>query len=90
MPIANINGVNLNYETNVQGKAIVILHGYTGSSQDWVNQVSALSPGYMVITPDQRGHGKSAVPSREEDYSMPIFADDVFKLLKTLNIGKPL
>ena len=88
MPVANINGVNLNYEVNGQGKAIVILHGYTSSSQEWANQVSVLSPRYMAVTLDHRGHGKSAAPSREEDYSMPIFADDVFKLLKMLNIDK--
>ena len=86
MPIANINGVNLNYEVTGQGKAIVCVHGYTGSSQDWANQLPILSPKYKVVTPDLRGHGKSAAPSREEAYSMQILADDVFGLLKRLNV----
>jgi len=88
MPIVNINGVDLNYETTGQGEAIVCLHGMTGSTQDWESQVSVLSPNYRVITRDQRGHGKSAAPSGEEQYSIPIFADDVFALLKMLDIKK--
>ena len=88
MPIANINGASLSYEIVGQGETVVFLHGYTGSSQDWANQVSAVSPRYMVIATDQRGHGKSAAPSREEDYSAPIFANNVYGLLKLLNIEK--
>ncbi|MFC1984248.1 alpha/beta fold hydrolase, partial [Chloroflexota bacterium] len=88
MPIVNINGVDLSYETTGQGEAIVCLHGMTGSTQDWESQVSVLSPKYRVITRDQRGHGKSAAPSGEEQYSISIFADDVFALLKMLDIKK--
>ena len=88
MPIVNINGVDLNYEVTGQGEAVVFLHGYTGSTQDWANQVPVLSPKYQVIALDHRGHGKSAAPSREEEYSVPIFADDVLDILKTLDIKK--
>jgi len=88
MPIVNINGVDLNYETAGQGEAIVFLHGMTGSTQDWENQISVLSPKYRVVARDQRGHGKSAAPSGEEQYSIPIFADDVFALLRMLDIKK--
>ncbi len=37
MPVANINRVNLNYKVAGQGEAVVFVHGYTGSSQDWIN-----------------------------------------------------
>jgi len=88
MPIANINGVNLNYEVAGQGEAVVFIHGHTGSTQDWANQKPVLSPRYKVVSLDLRGHGKSAAPSREEEYSIEIFAEDVFGLLKMLNIKK--
>jgi len=88
MPVANINGVDLNYEVAGQGEAVVFLHGMTGSTQDWTNQVRVLSPKYRVVALDQRGHGKSAAPAGEEQYSIPIFADDVFALLKMLDIKK--
>lgn len=88
MPIANINGVDLNYEVTGQGNTVVLLHGYTGSSQEWANQIPVLSPKYRVVTLDYRGHGKSAAPSREKEYSVPIFANDVFALLRRLDIKK--
>lgn len=86
MTIANINGVNLNYEVAGQGKAVVLLHGHTGSTQDWANQIPVLSPKYQVIALDHRGHGKSAAPSREEEYSIRTCTDAVFALLRMLNI----
>ena len=88
MPIANINGVDLNYEIADRGEAVVFLHGMTGSTQDWANQMSILSSKYRVVALDQRGHGKSAAPSDEEQYSIPIFANDVFALLRMLDVKK--
>jgi len=88
MPVLNINGVSVNYEVAGEGKAVVLLHGYTGSSQDWSNQMSALSPMYRVIAVDLRGHGKSSAPSRETDYSMEIFVEDVHSILTHLNLEK--
>ena len=88
MPVANINGVNLNYEVAGHGEAVVFLHGMTGSTKDWANQLRVLSPKYRVVTIDHRGHGKSAAPSGEEEYSVQIFTEDVFALLKMLNIER--
>ena len=88
MPRASINGVDLNYEISGQGEAVVFLHGYTGSTQNWANQVPALSSKYMMVTVDHRGHGKSAAPSNEDDYSVRILSEDTFALLNMLNIEK--
>lgn len=88
MPVANINGVNLNYEVSGQGEAVVFLHGMTGSTRDWASQVAVLVPKYKVVALDMRGHGKSGAPSGEEEYSIPIFTEDVFNLLKLLDIKK--
>jgi len=88
MPIANINGLNLNYETAGQGEAVVFLHGMTGSAEDWANQIPFLSPKYRVVALDYRGHGKSAAPSSEEEYSIQLFVDDAFALITMLGIKK--
>ncbi len=88
MSVAKINGVNLNCEIAGNGEAIVFLHGYTGSAQDWANQVRALSPRYKVVALDNRGHGKSAAPSKEGEYSVEVFAGDVLALLNMLEIKK--
>lgn len=88
MSVVRVNGVNLNYETAGQGNAVFFLHGMTGSNKDWTNQMLALSPKYKVVAWDNRGHGKSDAPSEEEQYSIKIFADDLFNLLKQLDIKK--
>jgi len=88
MPVVSVNGVDLNYEVTGQGEAVVCLHGMTGSTRDWANQVTVLLPGYRLVALDMRGHGKSAAPASEEEYSIPIFAEDVFTVLKELDIKK--
>jgi pimeloyl-ACP methyl ester carboxylesterase len=88
MPVANINGLNLNYEVAGKGQAVVFLHGMTGSTQDWANQIAVLSPKYKVVALDMRGHGKSAAPTTEAGYSIPLFAEDVLGLLNVLDIRK--
>jgi pimeloyl-ACP methyl ester carboxylesterase len=86
MTLANINGVNLNYEVTGQGLAVVFLHGGNGSTQDWSNQIEVLSLKYKVVALDIRGHGKSAAPKNEAEYSIPTFAEDVRGLLDLLGI----
>ena len=77
MPVANINGMNLNYEISGRGSAVVFLHGGNGRAQDWANQFPVLSPKYTVIALDIRGHGKSEGPKTEAEYSIPRIAEDV-------------
>ena len=87
MTVANINSVNLNYEVTGQGPAVVLIHGGNGSTQDWSNQIAVLSPKYKVVALDIRGHGKSASPKNETEYSIPIFAEDVLGLVDLLGIS---
>ena len=88
MPIVNINGIDLNYEISGQGPAVVLLHGGNGRAQDWANQFPILSPNYTAIALDIRGHGKSAAPKTEAEYSIPLIAEDVLGLLDRLGIAK--
>ena len=88
MPVVEVNNIHIHYEQIGEGNVIVLLHGYTGSSQDWINQTAVLSDKYRVIAVDHRGHGKSEAPKSEEDYSIPIFADDVYKLLIKLRVNR--
>jgi pimeloyl-ACP methyl ester carboxylesterase len=88
MPVANINGLKMNYEVAGQGEAVLFLHGMTGSTQDWANQAAALSPKYKVVALDMRGHGKSEAPSTEAEYLIPLLAEDVLGLLNLLGIKK--
>ncbi|MDO9515163.1 MAG: alpha/beta fold hydrolase [Syntrophales bacterium] len=88
MPFELINDVSLHYEKAGSGEAIVLLHGYTGSTRDWAYQVALLSSEYRVIALDHRGHGMSSDPHDEEDYSIPISSGDVYGLLRLLGIDR--
>ncbi|GAB4331303.1 MAG: alpha/beta fold hydrolase [Candidatus Abyssubacteria bacterium] len=88
MPHVRVNDVNLNYEQSGTGETIVFLHGYTGSSGDWANQVPVVSVRYRAIAIDHRGHGKSDAPPMEEAYSINIFSEDVYALLGKLGIAR--
>lgn len=88
MPIMTVNGINLYYEMVGQGFPVVFCHGYKGSHFEWALQVPVFSRDYKVIVMDHRGHCLSEAPSSKDDYSIPIFARDVYELLKLLNVEK--
>jgi len=86
MPVVKINNIDLYYEQQGRGEAVIFLHGYTGSREDWVNQVNAASRNYMTIGVDHRGHGQTEAPKEEKDYSIKIFSEDVYALIKHLGV----
>jgi pimeloyl-ACP methyl ester carboxylesterase len=88
MPRVKVNDIWLNYEEAGRGEALVFLHGYTGSTQDWVNQFQAFSGRYRTMAVDCRGHGLSEAPAAEEAYSIRIFSEDVFALLQVLGVRR--
>ncbi|MBN2398336.1 MAG: alpha/beta fold hydrolase [Deltaproteobacteria bacterium] len=88
MPFEMINDVSLHYEEAGEGEAILFLHGYTGSTKDWAYQAALLSSQYRVIALDHRGHGMSSGPHEEEGYSIPISSNDVYELLRLLDVDR--
>ena len=58
-----INGLKINYKIAGEGPAILILHGWGGSSDSWLRVQEILSKeNYSVIVPDFPGFGKSITP----------------------------
>jgi pimeloyl-ACP methyl ester carboxylesterase len=86
MPREQINFIHLNYEKTGIGPNIVFLHGFTGSTRDWDHQRSLFSNQYQTLAVDHRGHGNSDAPAFEEDYSIYQFCEDVYVLLKKMEI----
>ncbi|WP_010279813.1 alpha/beta fold hydrolase [Paenibacillus senegalensis] len=80
------NQVKLSYEDRGSGNAVVLLHGFCGSSQYWKEIIPLLETAYRVIVPDLRGHGASSVP--DEPYLMETIATDIALLLDKLGIDK--
>ena len=63
-----LNGVPLYFEVHGSGEPLLLLHGFSGCSQDWSTALrsEALTRAgeFQLIIPDMRGHGRS-FPSRE-------------------------
>jgi 3-oxoadipate enol-lactonase len=86
MPHLPINGLDIHYKEKGRGFPVVLIHGYTGNLRNWILQVRALAKTYRTISPDLRGHGLSVKPSQREDYSLELFAADVYGLLDALAV----
>lgn len=80
------NQITLSYEDRGNGNAVVLLHGFCGSSQYWKEIIPQLETSYRVIVPDLRGHGGSSFP--DEPYLMETIAADISLLLDKLGIQK--
>jgi pimeloyl-ACP methyl ester carboxylesterase len=58
-----INGLEANVKKKGDGNPLLILHGWGGSSDSWVEMINLLAEkGYRIICPDFPGFGKSRPP----------------------------
>lgn len=55
-----LNGVELYYEVHGAGQPLLLLHGFSGSSQDWKSLAKDWGERFQLIVPDLRGHGRSS------------------------------
>ena len=90
MPYTENAGVRIHYETEGSGPALVLLHGFMSSLEDWATcgYLSALRPHYQVIMIDSRGHGESDKPHDEAAYTLDRRVSDVTSVLDALNIDQ--
>ncbi len=80
------NGISMNYKITGKGDCLVLIHGAGDNLNAWYNQVPAFSKSYRVLTYDVRGHGQTELT--KGDYTLDIWADDLYALLGTLGIDK--
>jgi len=80
------NGILVNYEITGKGECLVLIHGAGHNLNGWYFQVPTFSQRYQVLTYDVRGHGETELG--EPEGSQETWADDLFELLKTLNIDQ--
>ena len=78
--------VDLAYDEAGAGPAVVLLHAFPLSSAMWARQRAALADSYRVITPDQRGFGRT--PLGDGPPSLDTAADDVAALLDRLGLDR--
>ena len=85
--ILTTRGINLHYDTHGDGEPLLWLHGYFGIGDDWRHVFGAAPPpGYRLIAPDLRGHGRSTDAGGA--FSFRACADDIRHLLDHLGIDR--
>ena len=75
--IETLNGQQLYFEVHGTGGPLLLLHGFSGSSQDWIPSLSQWGTRFQLILPDLRGHGRSGIlsrPFRHEHAATDLFA----------------
>ena len=86
MPIAEVNGTNLYYESTGRGPVALFIHGMCGNANVWDKQVALLSQSRTCVTYDRRGHTRSPL-GKIEARTVEMHADDAAALLKELRLG---
>jgi pimeloyl-ACP methyl ester carboxylesterase len=79
-------GVRMHYiaQGAPEGRALILLHGYTDSGVSFRRVLPLLPEELRVIVPDLRGHGRSSRPDAE--YSMNVMSRDVAALMDALGV----
>lgn len=82
---ADIDNVQIYFETYGAGPPVLVLHGGLGRLEDMRHQIRALASSRFVIAPDSRGHGRSTDADIPLSYSL--MAEDMVELLDRLDIA---
>src|SRR4051812_18935927 len=84
---ADVNGINLYYETHGSGRPLILLHGGLGSGEMFGPVLPALAAQHQVIAVDLQGHGRTADVDRPLDLST--MAGDIAALIGHLGLDRP-
>src|SRR5207244_12857047 len=84
---AEVNGINLYYETHGAGRSLILLHGGLGSGEMFGPVLPLLAERHQVIAVDLQGHGRTADIDRPID--VRLMAGDIAALIEHLELASP-
>ena len=84
---ADVNGINLYYETHGEGRPMILLHGGLVWGEMFGPILPALAENHRVIAVDLQGHGRTADIDRPLD--IRLMADDIAALIDHLGLDRP-
>ena len=84
--LAASDSANLYYEETGEGKPLLFVHGWSLSSQIWLQQKEYFCIRYRCISFDLRGHGRS-MPS-SSGYGIDLLATDVALFIDRLCLSE--
>ncbi len=84
---AEVNGLNLYYETHGTGRPLILLHGGLFSGEVFGPILPTLAENHQAIVVDLQGHGRTADIDRPID--VKLMADDIAALIRHLGLDRP-
>jgi 2-succinyl-6-hydroxy-2,4-cyclohexadiene-1-carboxylate synthase len=87
MAFAEINGLNYHYELNGDGPLLLLLHGFSGSLENWRPHAVAFSEQYQVIIVDLPGHGQTDAPKDSGRYGIEKTTADLIVLIEQMGFA---
>src|SRR5919197_3911760 len=84
---ADVNGINLYYETHGTGRPLILLHGGLMSGEMFGPVLPLLAERHQVVAVDLQGHGRTADIDRPIDARL--MADDIAALIDHLGLDWP-
>src|SRR5262249_51077675 len=84
---AEVNGINLSFETHGAGRPLILLHGGLGSGEMFGPVLPALAERHQVIAVDLQGHGRTADIDRPID--VRLMADDIAPRIEHPGLYEP-
>ena len=82
------DGLRLHVAIAGTGTPLVLLHGFTGSSDSWAPLRGQLAAEHTTVSVELPGHGRSTVPDDPARYALPRFADDLLRVLDLLGLAR--
>jgi pimeloyl-ACP methyl ester carboxylesterase len=83
---APISDSEMHLEARGEGESLLLLHGGGGVGSNWDLVFPEAPPGFRLIVPDLRGHGRSTNPSKQ--FTVRQSARDVLALLDHLGLER--
>ena len=89
MPFININQLKLFYvENKLKGTPLLFIHGWLGSSLEWIYQAAYFRSRDHIILLDLPGYGKSDKPN--ENYSIDFFSNVIVDFIHQLGYNETI
>ena len=74
--------------SNATAPAVLCLPGLTRNSADFADLASNIAPRFRVLAADLRGRGRSERDPDWRHYQVPVYVDDVLRLLEQLHVPR--
>lgn len=84
--IVKVNGIDMYYEIYGEGEPLLLLHGWTQSSEFWSEYIPTYAQHFKVYAIDLRGHGRTSPVTSE--FTIKKSSKDILALIEYLKLKK--